>query len=240
MAADTTYGRGQLEWALWRCFKGHAAGAAETVPKVFLTRIKRLLEIDRDLDTSTAEMPSEAPYAFAPPPSEQSGDTAYRAVDGFCLAVALDLVDAGYKQAEVVFLMRYLRAELESLFPDLVAYPSLLSRRRTSHKARPELPSYTEKSKLYADARVFVALQKIEMNEIAPDSHRGEGAQPLFIAPIYRAGIEALKEALHDLMPNRRSAVTILELTARAQAVATFLEEAPIKQRGRPKGTAKN
>ena len=49
--------------------------------------------------------------------------------------------------------------------------------------------------------------------------------------------MEALTEALHDLMPNRRRAVTVLELAASAQAVVAFLKEARNIQRGRPKKT---
>ena len=60
---------------------------------------------------------------------------------------------------------------------------------------------------------------------------------PVILEPIYCEGIEALKKQLHDLMPNRRRAVTILELTASAQAVATFMKEAPVIPRGRPKKT---
>ena len=79
---EATYGRGQVEWALWRGFRIRSFAAEEKVPKIFRTRIKRLLEIDRDLDLSGAEVPPEASYAFAPPPSDQSGDTGYRSVDG--------------------------------------------------------------------------------------------------------------------------------------------------------------
>ena len=47
----------------------------------FRTRIKRLLEIDRDRDLSNAEVPPEADYAFAPlPTAEAAAPRAGRAV----------------------------------------------------------------------------------------------------------------------------------------------------------------
>ena len=150
---ETTYGRGQVEWALWRSFTIGCSSTGNEVPRIFRTRIKRLLEIDRDLDLSGAEVPPEASYAFAPPPSDQSGDTAYRSVDAFCLAIALDLLDAGFKQAEVVFLMRYLRPELESRFVGLLMPPSLISRQPTRAKNYPHLPTFEEEGRLYADKR---------------------------------------------------------------------------------------
>jgi len=82
--AKEFYGRGQVEWALW-CSFARASFNTGDVPQIFRTRIKRLLEIDRDLDLSEAEVPPKADYAFAPRPTIESGDVAYRAVDAFCL-----------------------------------------------------------------------------------------------------------------------------------------------------------
>ena len=134
-------GRGQVEWALW-CSFARASFNTGDVPQIFRTRIKRLLEIDRDLDLSEAEVPPKADYAFAPRPPIDSGAVAYRAVDAFCLAIALDLLDAGFKQAEIVFLMRYLRPELQKRFPALLVPPSLISRQHYRARDYPDLPSY--------------------------------------------------------------------------------------------------
>ncbi len=232
--AEKTYGRGQVEWALWRSF-GRAHFNTEDVPQIFRTRIKRLLEIDRDIDLSDAEVPLEADYAFAPPPSVESGDVAYRAVDAFCLAIALDLLDAGFKQAEVVFLMRYLRAELQKRFPKLLAAPSLTSRQSYRAQDYPDLPSYEQGGRRYADRRLFVILQKVELTEIVPRPLPGRHAKPIILEPVFCEGVEALTEALHDVMPTRRRAVTVLEVAATAQAVWEFLAAAPIIRRGRPK-----
>ncbi len=78
--AEETYGRGQVDWALWCSFARARFGAGD-VPRIFRTRIKRLLEIDRDLDLSNAEVPPEADYAFAPlPTAEAAAPRAGRAV----------------------------------------------------------------------------------------------------------------------------------------------------------------
>ena len=228
--AEEIYGRGQVEWALW-CSFARARFNAGDVPQVFRTRIKRLLEIDRDLDFSEAEVPPKADYAFAPRPTVESGDVAYRAVDAFCLAIALDLLDAGFKQAEIVFLMRYLRPELQKCFPTLLAPPSLVSRQRYRARDYPDLPSYKEGGDSFADRRLFVILQKVELTEISPASSR----HPIFLEPVFCTGVTALGAQLHDTMPNRRRTVTVLEVAATAQAVQEFLAAAPIIRRGRPK-----
>ncbi len=233
--AEETYGRGQVEWALWGSFARERFGAGD-VPQIFRTRIKRLLEIDRALDLSDAEVPPQADYAFAPPASAESGEVAYKAVDAFCLAIALDLLDAGFKQAEIVFLMRYLRPEFQRRFPNLLAPPSLISRQRYRAQDYPDLPSYEDGDGSYADRRLFVILQKVELTEINPAASRQRHADPVILEPVFCAGVTALGTKLHDIMPNRRRAVTVLEVAATAQAVQEFLSAAPIIRRGRPKG----
>ena len=125
--AEETYGRGQVEWALWCSFARGRFNTAD-VPQIFRTRIKRLLDIDRKPNLGHAEVPPKAKYSFVAPPPVEGAEAAYRAVDAFCLAIALDLLDCGFKQFEVVFLMRYLRTRLEQRYPSLLALPSLIDR----------------------------------------------------------------------------------------------------------------
>ena len=70
---------------------------------MFLTRIKRLLEIDRSLEQTDLQAQPNSNFAFVAPPERAGSEVAFTAFDAFCLAVALDLHDAGFKQSEVVF-----------------------------------------------------------------------------------------------------------------------------------------
>jgi hypothetical protein len=232
--AKQTYGRGQVEWALWRSFV-RTLYANQEMPKAFRTRIKRLLDIDRELDLGNAEELPEADYAFAPPVSDKSGEVGYRAVDAFSLAIGLDLLDAGFKQGEVVFLMRYLRTDLEQRFPKFLERPSLINRQRHLAKNYPSMPSFKDGGTSYADGREFVILQKLELTEIIPLASGRRPTDPVFLEPVYCAGATALGEKLSAIMPEHRRAVTILELAATAQAVQSFLNEAPVIRRGRPR-----
>jgi hypothetical protein len=229
--SEEPYGRGQMEWALW-CSFARARFNTSDVPRVFRTRIKRLLDIDRDLDLTGAEVPPETDYAFAAPPSAAGAEAEYRAADAFCLAIALDLLDSGFKQSEIVFLMRYLRPELETCFPALLEPPLLINRQHYRAEDYPDLPSYQQR---YADRRLFVILQKIELTELIPASTRRGPTGPVILEPVFCKGVEALGTKLNETMPDHRRAVTILELAATAQAVQTWLAEAPVIRRGRPK-----
>lgn len=232
--ANETYGRGQVEWALWCSFARERVTGGD-VPQVFRTRIKRLLEIDRDLDLSDAEVPPEADYAFAPPALGASGDVAYSAIDAFCLSIALDLLDAGFKQSEVAFLMRYLRPDLAEHFPGLLDQPSLLSRRRYPAENYPDLPSFEANGRHYADRRLFVILQRVELKEVVP-ALTHPLPHPVFLRPVFCAGVTALGTTLDDLLPNRRRSVMVVEIAATAQAIQSYLRSAPVIRRGRPKG----
>jgi hypothetical protein len=232
--SEETYGRGQIEWALW-CSFARARFNTGDVPRVFRTRIKRLLDIDRDLDLTDAEVPPDTNYAFAAPPPVHGVEAEYRAVDAFCLAIALDLLDSGFKQSEIVFLMRYLRPKLDRRFPALLERPSLIDREPRPKEDYPDLPSYKHSGHQYADGRLFVILQKVELTEIIPASSRDRPREPVILDPIFCDGVEALGAELSETMPDHRRAVTVLELAATAQAVQAWLTEAPVIRRGRPK-----
>ncbi len=239
--SNITYRRGQVEWALWRAFT-LARSPGDGPPPIFKTRIKRLLDLDRDLDASVFGAKPPCPFAFVEPSEGGSGTEAhYAAFDAFCLALALDLLDVGFKQGEIVYLMRHLRESLEDWFPALLARPSLIDRQSHLAKDHPKLPVIvrgTGKTPL-TDARIFLILNRIEMTEVlACAQPRGKASQPVFLEPVFCEGIAELQRRLDTLMPLHRRTVITLEVTAVAQAVSTFLDGAPIVPRGRPRRPA--
>ena len=235
--SNASYRRGQVEWALWRAFT-LARSPGNGPPPIFKTRIKRLLDLDRNLDVTGFGAAPPSAFAFVEPTEGGSGTEAqYAAFDAFCLALALDLLDVGFKQGEIVFLMRHLRETLEDWFPDLLSRPTLIDRQSHLAKHHPKLPRVERgggKAPL-ADARVFLILNRIEMTEVlAPIPTRGRTSQPVFLEPVICEGIAELTARLDDLMPQRRRTVVTLEITAVAQAIQTFLDAAPLVPRGRP------
>ena len=232
--SSITYGRGQVEWALWRAFSRRGASSGDA-PQVFLTRVKRLLEIDREMDLSNREEPPCAQFAFVDAPERRGGEVAFAPVDAFCLAVALDLLDAGFKQSEVVFLMRYLRIDLEGRFSQMLEGPDLNARRRYPAAKYPNLPTMKHKGKTYADGRVFVVIKKFEITEALASPKLVNHTGPLFLEPVFCRGSEDLGRTLSETMPDHRRVVTVVELAATAQAICAFLEQAPEIRRGRPK-----
>lgn len=240
--SEPVYKRGQVEWALWRAFL-HARSPGDGPPAIFKTRIKRLLDLDRVLKPEDFLPAPPGTPAFLDSLDGGSGiEAAYRPFDAFCLGIALDLLDVGFKQQEIVCLMRHLRADLEEWFPDLVARPSLIDRQRHLASQHPHLPVIERGGGRapQADARVFMIMNRVEMTEMMPGLRDSvKPGQAAFLAPEYCVGVVELQHELDELLPHRRRTVIVIELAFVAQAVSTYLKEAPAMPRGRPRRISK-
>jgi hypothetical protein len=226
---EREYKRGQLEWALWHT-ASYGKDASPSLSPVFRTRIKRLLELDR---SSPIESDLKGVgHAFFRQASEGQGvDAQYTPTDAFCLAIGLELLDAGFKQAEIVFLMRHIRRQLASAYVDILKSPP---EPRTVMLAedRPGCPTYLEKGIKYADCRIFAVIEKVEMKELFPASTSGKAKnRPLIFEPKFIRGLEALKSEL-DTMPNYYRKALILEIAQIGVLVHRHLNEAPGTRRG--------
>ena len=229
---NETYKRGQAEWAVWRAFTlGRSPG--DGPPPVFKNRIKKLIDVDRETALSDE---NGVGYAFVEIIGGGSGvESQFAPIDVFCLGVALDLLDVGFKQGEIVLVMRHLRADLDHWFPLALGRPSLIDRQNHLAKFHPDLPVIERPGRApLADARVFLILNRVELTEvlaIQAEVLRG----PLVLTPRICCGMSGLEAELQGLMPQHRRTVIIVEIVALAQAVAAFLEKAPAMQRGRPR-----
>lgn len=231
MNNSETYKRGQVEWALWRFFL-QGRQTDPTPPKVFLTRIKRLLEVDRIPPKKSAT--PHARYAFADELPEGRGiDVAYRPFDAFCLALALDLLDIGFKQAEIVYLLRHIRDELETRFEEILRSPPPEARQRVFPKHRPDSPTYDDdRGHKFADPRIFVVIGKVEITEIFQAPGRKSPSAPLIRQPVYCRGINALRDEFHRMGASDRKAV-VVEIAEAAAGINRLLPQAPATKRGR-------
>ncbi len=233
MSNAECYKRGQVEWALWRFFlQGRQVGPEQQ--KVFLTRIKRLLELDRGEDLGVKTETPHARFVFADAAPEGKGtDVSFRPFNAFCLALALDLLDTGFKQSEIVFLLRHIRDDLETWFESILLSPPS-GRKWIRPEDRPEAPTYVDdRGNEFADCRVFVVINKIEMREIfeAPGGRRLPSG-PFILQPVYCRGIEELRIELHRMGADKRKAM-IMEIAYAAAGISGLLPRAPVMKRGR-------
>ena len=233
---DMLYKRGQVVTALWQYFRFVGEGPASP-PPIFRTRIKRLLEVDRSQDALQAPEGSSVRYAFFDEtPGGQGTDVNFTLFNAVCLAWGLELLDVGFKQGEIVFLLRYLRQGFQKEFTHIVKNPPV-PREKISVNERPRLPRYKDnKGEFWADGRVFVLLRKVEFTEMYPAWKKTRGKKvPLMIEPMFCHGITALTQELHQMNCEDygyRKAL-VLELAHSVVMVQQYLQAAPALPRGR-------
>jgi hypothetical protein len=224
--SQPTYRRGQAEWALWRVFRRGQA-PYPTAPAKFGTRIKRLLDAAR-ADGQKAKR-GEPAYAFGDDQPEGTGtEAAFTAFDTFGLALGLDLLDLGFKQSEIVFLLRHIRDDLRARHDTIVGdHSAPLARQRLLAPSSAKLP--VDKGR--ADPDVYLLIRKVEITEVIPERTRPK--TPIFNPPEFCFGHAALHEALRTLREDRRKVIAI-EIGDTARLVSHWLGKAPLRLRGRP------
>jgi len=229
---ESSYKRNQVEWALWGLFAQDPAADLDDIPSVFRTRIKRLIELDQSTDEKG--MPKRLAFVEAKVYGQGKGQP-YTLFNCFCLALGLDLLDAGFKQSEVVFVLRHLRSGIGACFKTVLDSPPIL-RSRLPAEQRPKSPKFKEGSIEYADTRVFLHFERVEVKEAFP-GYRSNTAlkHPLIINPKAFRGLTVLTKGLDRMNIGYRKAL-ILEISETIVRLQQLLEGAPKTTRGRGTG----
>jgi hypothetical protein len=225
MQEEPTYRRGQVEWALWK-FATIEYPTGEEARTALLGRIKHLLLIDR-LGIPFGKTVFRRPIkrALTSGASEGTGvDAEFTAFDAFCIAIALDLLRAGFKQTEVMILMRRLRGLLEHPFQLILDTPPPF---------RSHLKNPGRQEKARTDCHMFLVIERVEAAERVPERGRGRYAKtPLNIEPKICTGMAELSDYLATMDHVFRRAI-VFEIANIAARVSEFLAQAPIIKRGR-------
>lgn len=105
-----SYKRNQLETAITQIINP----SAQKAPSVLRTRIKRLLELDRNLGRKRrSPKPEERNFAFFSEEAPGTGaDVSFSEYEAFALFTALTIMAHGWTQSFAVFVMRHVRPDL--------------------------------------------------------------------------------------------------------------------------------
>lgn len=217
----TTYKRNQVEEAVWQLFNEGNTGAP--MPPVFRTRLKRLLELDRRMQST-----SKGDFAFQDEETEGRGiEVAFTSFNVFCLALGMDLMDMGFKQSEVVFILQNIRQSLSETHQAILQSPPTPPR-RLSAKDRPNSPTMTIDGKTYADCSVFLLIQRVELTEAWPMASKDK---PLVFEPEIAYGRTELG-ALISRMGLHHRKLLVLELADNVAMIEAYLPETSPSRRG--------
>ena len=152
------------------------------------SRIKKLLDLDRML---AAEATRGTARAFTDHAGLKQGvDAAYTHFNAFCLALGLELLEAGFKQSEVVLWIRLTRRTLET------EYPRILREHLagTAPEGEP-LPLPNKKDRCYMMVENILSDDSFQELKPTPTS-RKSGAKAVAILPKFFYGTRELAEAL--------------------------------------------
>jgi len=105
-----SYKRNQLEAAITQIVNP----SAKDPPSVLRTRIKRLLELDRNLGCKhRSPKPEDSNFAFFSEEAPGTGaDVSFSEYEAFALFTALTIMAHGWSQSFAVFVMRHVRSDL--------------------------------------------------------------------------------------------------------------------------------
>jgi hypothetical protein len=236
------YKRNQLEGALHALLHSRPSKArlhlGREVPQLFRVRLKRLLEIDREWGHSNLHGLQESGLAFYDTlPDGRGYDVSYSAQRAFNMAVALRLVEFGFKQKEVVEQVALLQPQLEYAFARATATLQTHGRTRQKNDAFVSLKTKNRSgSSDQIDYTIFLIVHQVEASNRTADLSGGtiEAGEEL-IAPRLSFGWEHLEADLRDLIPRQTTSVFLIELAELAARLMELLDEQPMLRRGRRK-----
>lgn len=219
------YKRNQAEGALWAVFASRH-GSAAAVPSAFVTRIKRLLEIDR-----TEPVAKGSAYAFSEGPAGGKGsDSAFTEFNCACLAIGLEMLDIGFKQREIVLFLRTHRRKIQ----EEISFMFMLGEGHPSRRMRK--PPVKARSEDGHDSRLYMIVQKLELTDALPEVTSGPRRDPHGSQrPLFGQGLKELTEELDRLTKKSQAyrSYIVMEIGTMIEALLVHLVNSPAKKRGR-------
>jgi hypothetical protein len=224
------YRRAQVEWALWKLFTRNSGGHG--VPNfAFESRIRKLLELDRT--HVDPRLPKSSQYAFSDAERPGTGgQLEFTPENIFCLAIALDLMELGFKQAEVVFLLRHTRHSFGAKFRSILSLNVPFDRTRLPAKdfrQLPPEPRFTNDHVAYADPRQFAIIRRLDLGWLRSSARACD-----ILSPAFAEGLTHLSRQLAEIDQNSRKAVVLEIASAARLLIQKILPEVPEVRRGRP------
>jgi hypothetical protein len=226
------YKRNQVEAALHALLTSPGRSARqrlkESVPQVLRTRIKHLLEIDRNWGRANSDRLSEHPMAFYETlPAGTGQDVSYSAFQAFRLAVALELLSFGCKQSEVVEQIALCRDDLKAAFERATRAIKTfgMSSEITLDNVRNHNPKY---------ASIFLVFTQVDVSERMAQAYPSSlKTGERLLAPEVCVGQENLQRFIKRALPKETYKALVIELSFLAARLVELLAEAPLRKRGR-------
>jgi hypothetical protein len=222
------YTRGQMEWALWRLFSHIGQSPERPAPRVFLNRIKRLLDLDSMVQPSIF---STGPAGFTRSPVGRGIAAEYHRFGIFLMWLGLTLLDAGFKQSDALFLLAHIKGPLKDEPYEYILKNPPSPGQMMFHKDRPNCPPHPLRQ-THADCSVFLLIRKVELREC----WNWDKDDPFIFGPRFCYGLGEL-QAQMDRLNSEYPSTMVIELADAATILNGILENSPPRVRGRKRRT---
>lgn len=225
---SATYKRGQLEQALWTVF-GESNIATSNPPPLFCNRVKKLL----DQDHVISSLPGVATLAAFSEGADvgQGQDSSYSAFDTFCLGIALHLAGAGFKQSEIIQVVRHSRTALKAVYGQILSH-SYTNRMAVRADFDKKLPTYLHKGREQADPTVFMVLNRVEPLQLIPQGKGKRQPEAIMSPAEFVHGLSGLAPYLYGRQFSQPTH-QLVELSELAHRSSMALAQVPPTRRGR-------
>lgn len=239
-----------MEAALWRYVATYKNwgndwdGTAASIPSVFKSRIKKMLNMDHIPGMTPWDgLPDDRWVFYDEPGVGTGGEDRFSSVHAFLMAVALDLLNIGLKQSEVIFFLKHTRPMLERAFDRIHRRPGAIAPVMGSGRQLRFASHYPEVEAIWidphkaprADFTAWLVVRRFETREIHPgfEKQAKNKSIPFFMEPKFLFGLEAVKNEVFSHLNGYRHLVPI-ELADSALTIPQYLSKAPSIGRGRP------
>lgn len=220
--------RNQMTEALWRYavtaphWGSDPNRLADQVPKVFQSRVKKMLNLDR-IPGMTPWDGLDETWAFYEEPGQGVGrEELFSTFHVFMMSLAIELLNIGIKQSEAIFFLKHMK-------------PTLLKQFRGIQKTIDTAPvSGSNRSPQSIQRFVWMVVRRLESQEAHPGFMKkiGEKRVPLFMEPEFFEGFDAVAERFAKQLSVHRHAI-LIEIADPALALPGYLSQAPVVRRGR-------
>lgn len=193
------------------------------VPKVFQSRIKKMLNLDR-IPGMTPWTELDDSWIFYDEPGQGVGsEDLFSTFHVFMMSMAIELMNIGLKQSEIIFVLKHGRDTFQEQF----------DRIHEREDKRAPVTGFA-RSPASINASTWMILRREEMQEIHPGfKKKAEGKKiPLFLEPDFFDGFEAVRDRFAGQLASHRHSI-LIEIADPALSLPGYLADAPFTRRGR-------
>jgi hypothetical protein len=220
------YKRSQVDTCLWNILR--ADSAEQDAPVTFRARVKKLLDLDRQMYQQKLENEGRAALAFNDELAGGQGwDVPFAEFHVFMLGVALEMWNAGFKQAEIVDYLQRFRRPIKTKYEWVRKTGATVGAMYSPASGKPVVldtngPDLDEEP----SARVYMIIDRIELPEAIAATTR----KPSF-SPAFSEGAGELAEMFAHRHLSQRAAL-LIEIADLIARIRLLLPECPARRRG--------